>query len=224
MPDPKRPELEPIGDWPPSKTATRLGSVYATAEFVAEAVRRIYKEQMAVTEGQSLRKGWWRGTANASARSMASHCTRLDCHSSGNCGCGFCCTFHRRTPLGRKWYFRRSETYSGAATLHLLKKKPPPPRYLGQVMIAAAVLTWAAIGWQTWLAFHSPTQGYTQAQLDKAVDEAKAKALRDAPKSAPIVVHEPATPQEVEKAAAPIRQQFNRQIVELRSQLDTLSK
>jgi hypothetical protein len=61
-----------------------------------------------------------------------------------------------------------------AATLHLLEKKAHAPRYPGPILIGAAVLTWLLIGWQTWLAFHQPVQGYTQAQVDAAVSTAKA--------------------------------------------------
>ena len=43
------------------------------------------------------------------------------------------------------------------ATIYALEKKPPSPRYPGPIMIAVAALTWALIGWQTWMFFHSST-------------------------------------------------------------------
>jgi hypothetical protein len=70
-----------------------------------------------------------------------------------------------------------------AASIHLWEKKPRAP-HLGPFLISCAILTWLFVGWQTWLAFHHPVQGYTQAQLDAAVSAAKAS-----------VKASPATPQ-----------------------------
>jgi hypothetical protein len=64
-----------------------------------------------------------------------------------------------------------------AATLYALDKEAPSPRYPGPIILGIAVVTWLLIGGQTWLFFHSPSQGYTQAQLDKAVEDGKAQAL-----------------------------------------------
>jgi hypothetical protein len=65
----------------------------------------------------------------------------------------------------------------GGASLHVLEKRPPSlGRYPGRLVIAVAALTWLSVGWQTWLAFHQPQQGYTQAQLDKAIEQATTKA------------------------------------------------
>ena len=79
------------------------------------------------------------------------------------------------------WYWAVSGIVMGllgmcAATLYALEKKAPSPRYPGPIIIGIAVMTWVLIGWQTWLAFHSPVQSYTQAQLDSSVEAAKAKA------------------------------------------------
>jgi hypothetical protein len=60
-----------------------------------------------------------------------------------------------------------------AATLHLWENKPRSP-HPGPFQICCAVLTWLFVGWQTWLVFHHPMQGYTQTQLDKAVEDGKA--------------------------------------------------
>jgi len=62
-------------------------------------------------------------------------------------------------------------------TVYALEKKAPLPRSPGPIMFGIAVLTWLLIGWQTWLYSHSPVQGYTRAQLDKAVEEGKAQAI-----------------------------------------------
>jgi hypothetical protein len=63
-----------------------------------------------------------------------------------------------------------------AVTLYLYERKPRPPPHPGPIIIGVAVLTWGFLGWQAWSAFRSPTQGYTQAQLDKAVEQATTKA------------------------------------------------
>lgn len=65
-----------------------------------------------------------------------------------------------------------------AMRLRLVETKPPQlkaPLWRG-FLIAVAGFTWAFIGWQTWLWLHTPTQGYTRAQLDNAVN----KAVEDA--------------------------------------------
>jgi hypothetical protein len=60
------------------------------------------------------------------------------------------------------------------ATLVALQAKPSAPRRSAPMILVCALLTWAAVGRQTWLGHHSPTQGATQAQLDKATSNAKA--------------------------------------------------
>ena len=68
-----------------------------------------------------------------------------------------------------------------AATIYALEKRPPSPRYPGPIVIAIAALTWALIGWQTWIWLHppvQPVQGYTQAQLDDAIAKAKDAATK----------------------------------------------
>ncbi|MGO9330078.1 MAG: hypothetical protein ACLQJ0_18445 [Steroidobacteraceae bacterium] len=93
-----------------------------------------------------------------------------------------------------------------AVTLHLLERKPTAPHYSSAIIISVAVLTWAFIGWQTWLVFHSPVHGYTQAQLDKAVEDGKAQIqskldaaqktiadLKNAPSLAPVVTQDSPT-------------------------------
>lgn len=39
-------------------------------------------------------------------------------------------------------------------TVYALEKKAPLPRSPGPIMIGIAILTWALVGWQTWLVFH----------------------------------------------------------------------
>jgi hypothetical protein len=46
-------------------------------------------------------------------------------------------------------------------TLHLLERWPHKPPDPSPLLIVIAILTWAFIGWQTWLWFHTPTQSYT---------------------------------------------------------------
>jgi hypothetical protein len=59
-----------------------------------------------------------------------------------------------------------------AATLYALEKKLPKPRWRpGPIMIGVAVLTWALVGWQAWLAFHPPIQSYTHMQLGQSGPE-----------------------------------------------------
>jgi hypothetical protein len=68
-----------------------------------------------------------------------------------------------------------------AATIYALEKKPSSPRYPGPIVITIAVITWALIGWQTWVWFHAPNQpiqGYTRAQLDDAAAKAKDAATK----------------------------------------------
>jgi hypothetical protein len=64
-----------------------------------------------------------------------------------------------------------------AMRLRLVETEPSPalraPFWRG-FLIAVAVLTWVFVGLQMWLWLHTPTQGYTQAQLDKAVADGKA--------------------------------------------------
>lgn len=62
-----------------------------------------------------------------------------------------------------------------AAQILEIKAKPLKPPYGFGALIGIAMLTWIFVGWQTWLWFHTPTQGYTQAQLDEAVAKAKAQ-------------------------------------------------
>lgn len=72
------------------------------------------------------------------------------------------------------------------ATLHLLETKRSALRYshVNFLMALVALITWAFIGWQTWIWLHPSTQtiqGYTQAQRDDDVVKAKeatAKPLR----------------------------------------------
>jgi hypothetical protein len=61
-----------------------------------------------------------------------------------------------------------------AMTLHLLEAKPrvPTAQSVSATLMVVAVLTWIFVGWQTWLAFHKPVVGYTQAQLDDATSKA----------------------------------------------------
>ena len=66
-----------------------------------------------------------------------------------------------------------------AASLHLWEKKPRPPNP-SPFLVGCAISTWLFVGWQTWLAFHKPVQGYTQAQLDKAVEDAENKSAAPA--------------------------------------------
>ncbi|WP_316196114.1 hypothetical protein [Bradyrhizobium sp. SZCCHNRI3052] len=58
------------------------------------------------------------------------------------------------------------------ATLDALEKRIPFIDNTGPIAVGIAAATWLLIGWQTWIVFHSPTQGYTQAQLDGAVTKA----------------------------------------------------
>jgi predicted DNA-binding transcriptional regulator AlpA len=45
----------------------------------------------------------------------------------------------------------------GAATIYALERKTPSPRYPGPIILGIAALTWALIGWQTWMWFHPST-------------------------------------------------------------------
>ena len=74
--------------------------------------------------------------------------------------------------------------------LHLVKTAPAPaPKSITPFwrwyLTAIALLTWAFVGWQSWMWFHPPAQsvqGYTQAQQDDAIAKAKeatAKPLQD---------------------------------------------
>jgi len=60
------------------------------------------------------------------------------------------------------------------ATIYAFEKRPPNVWRPGLILLGIAALTWALVGWQTWLWFHPSIQGYTQAQLDKAVADATA--------------------------------------------------
>lgn len=60
-----------------------------------------------------------------------------------------------------------------AVSMHLLEQRQPVPSSPGPILIGIAILSWAFVGWQTWLALRAPSQGYTQTQLDAAVSEAK---------------------------------------------------
>ena len=68
---------------------------------------------------------------------------------------------------------------AAVATLHLLETKlsVPKQRYVHLAMLLVAAVTWIFVGWQTWLWVHVPAQGYTQIQLDKAVNDAVEKAI-----------------------------------------------
>jgi hypothetical protein len=90
-------------------------------------------------------------------------------------------------------------------TLHLLERRPHKLPVPSPLLIAVAILTWIFIGWQTWLWLHTPAQGYTQAQLDKAVEDGKAAALKNEPRPAPVVIHDPPSAADIENATAPIR-------------------
>ncbi len=61
------------------------------------------------------------------------------------------------------------------ATIYALDKRPPKIWRPGPMLIVVAALTWALVGWQAWMWFHPSVQGYTQAQLDKAVKDGKAQ-------------------------------------------------
>jgi hypothetical protein len=65
------------------------------------------------------------------------------------------------------------------ATIYAFQKRAPTKRsYFWPMTFGAIALTWAVLGWQTWMWFHpsaQAVQGYTQAQLD----DAKAKAKQD---------------------------------------------
>jgi hypothetical protein len=66
-----------------------------------------------------------------------------------------------------------------AMRLRLVETKPPPPLAAPlwrASLVAVAATTWAFVAWQAWLSFHSPTQGYTQAQVDEAVAKASSAA------------------------------------------------
>lgn len=65
-------------------------------------------------------------------------------------------------------------SFMGVYLLNAKPKSLAKPPYPFAALTTIAVLTWAFIGWQTWLWFHTPAQGYTQAQLDEAVAKAKA--------------------------------------------------
>jgi hypothetical protein len=73
-----------------------------------------------------------------------------------------------------------------SATIYAFQKRAPTKRsYFWPITFGAIALTWAVLGWQTWMWFHPSTQavqGYTQAQLDDAIAKAKettAKPLQD---------------------------------------------
>ncbi len=65
---------------------------------------------------------------------------------------------------------------AAVATLHLLetRRMVPQQSHVSAVMVLIAMVTWIFVGWQTWLWFRTPTQGYTQAQLDKSTEDGKA--------------------------------------------------
>jgi hypothetical protein len=92
-----------------------------------------------------------------------------------------------------------------AVTLHLLEQKPYVPPNPSANLVGIAVLTWVFIGWQTWMWFHPPVQGYTQAQLDQALEEAKQKASAQTPPS-PAQIATPKAQQliDVQKSALQI--------------------
>jgi flagellar motor protein MotB len=83
-----------------------------------------------------------------------------------------------------------------SATIYALKThmpKPPwrPGRLLIGAVISMALLTWALIGWQTWMWFHPPIppassvqKSYTQAQQDEAIAKAKQDQLEQDKKDA----------------------------------------
>jgi hypothetical protein len=83
------------------------------------------------------------------------------------------------------------------------------------------------------LAFHSPVQGYTQAQLDKAVEYGKALIqsklddaqktiadLKNAAPAAPVVIHDPPTTEELAKATGPL----NAKIAGLQTALEDMTR
>jgi hypothetical protein len=73
---------------------------------------------------------------------------------------------------------------AAVATLHLLETRRMVPRrsHVSVVMALIAMITWAFIGWQTWIWLHPSSvqlvQGYTQAQLDEVVAKATDTATK----------------------------------------------
>jgi hypothetical protein len=68
------------------------------------------------------------------------------------------------------------------ATIYAFRERAPTKRsYFWPITFGAIALTWAVLGWQTWMWFHPSTQavqGYTQAQLEDAKVKAAETATR----------------------------------------------
>jgi hypothetical protein len=113
-----------------------------------------------------------------------------------------------------------------AASFYLLENRPRAP-HPGGFLICLAILTWLFVGSQTWLAFHQPMQGYTQTQLDNAVQDAKTEAVTEFKKTMPLgpVIHDPPSAEDIAKATAPIQSQLDaaqKTIVDLRNTISNL--
>jgi hypothetical protein len=72
-------------------------------------------------------------------------------------------------------------------SLFLTERGPHKLRHPGPVVIGAAILSWAFIGWQTWMYFHPMVQGFTQQQVDQKIAAALEVDRAKRPAEKPLV-------------------------------------
>lgn len=176
MPDPERPELEPMGNWPPRSGAldeyrrafsrdntlrSDIASVIEQSERSAEKIVSNPTPETASPMHVRDRRFWlivlWAGSI---AGALVVGC--FIAWGSGQ----------------MPWQWAVPAIAVGllamaGATLYALEKRPSKPWHPGPIMIGVAVLTWALVGWQTWVWLHTPAPagmtGFTQQQVDEKI-------------------------------------------------------